>query len=59
MHKTSSYTFRLWGTTHFRSIQKDTPHKIILGIIPFRGPKTNSRDNKKNFDKEKIDRQLP
>ena len=29
MHKTSSYTFRIWGTTNFRSIQKhmDMPYK--------------------------------
>ena len=51
MHKTSSHTFRLWRTTNIRSIQEHTPHKIILGIIPHRGPRTSSTDNKKNIDK--------
>ena len=53
MHKTSSYTFRVWGTTDFRSIQKHTPHKIILGIVSHRRLKTSSRDSKKNNNKRK------
>ena len=47
MNKTSSYTFRLWETTNSRNIQKHTPHKIILGIIPHRGHKTSGRDSTK------------
>ena len=58
MHKTCSYTFRLWGTTDFRSIQKHTPHKTVLGILSHRRPKTSGRESKKILTKEKIDRQL-
>ena len=36
MHKTGSCTFRLWGTTNFRDIQKYAPHKIIY-ILNFLG----------------------
>ena len=57
MHKTSSYTFQLRGTTDFRSIQKYTPHKNVLGITSHRGPKTSGRNSEKNVNKRK-DRQL-
>ena len=57
MHKTSSYTFRLWGTTTLRSIQKHTPYRIILGTISYRWFKASSRNSKKNTNKRK-DRKL-
>ena len=57
MHKTSTYTFRIWGTTNFGSIQEHTSYKIVLGIISHRGLKTSSRNYKKNIDWRKIDSQ--
>ena len=47
----SSSTFRLWGTTTFRGIQKHTAHKIILDTVSYRRPQASSR-------KEKLDKQL-
>ena len=53
MHKTGSYTFRLWRTTKFRGIQKHTSYKIILGIISYGWFKTSSRNSKKNTNERK------
>ena len=50
----SSYMFRLWGATNFRSIQKHTPYKILLGIIYLRQAVKTA---KKNINKRK-DRKL-
>ena len=47
MYKTSSHTYRLWGTTNIRSVEEHTLYKIILGIIPHRRPKARSRDSEK------------
>ena len=40
-------------TTAFRSFQKHTPDKILLGIISHRRPKTTGRDSEKNISKRK------
>ena len=58
MHEASSYTFRLWGTTNFRSIQKDSPYKIALGNISYRWFKKEVETAKRILIKEKINRQL-
>ena len=58
MYKTSSYTFRLWGTTNLRCIQKHTFHKIILGIIPIEDLRQAVETAKRILMKEKIDIQL-
>ena len=57
MHKTSGYTFRLWVTTDFRSIQKHTPHQIVLGTISLEDLR-KAAETKYLLRKEKIDRQL-
>ena len=50
MNKTSSDSFRLWGTTNSQSIQKHTSHKIILDNVSHGRPKTSSRNSKENID---------
>ena len=34
MHKTGSYTFRLWRTTNFRGIQNTLPTKLYWVLFP-------------------------
>ena len=36
MHKTGSYTIRLWRTTGVKRFSKNTSYKIILGTIPYK-----------------------
>ena len=58
MHKTSSYTLSLWGTTNFRGVQKYMPYKITLGTIPIDDLRQVVETAKRILTKEKIDRQL-
>ena len=58
MHKTSNYTFRLWGATHFRSIQKHTPYKLYWVLFPIDNLRQAVETVKRILTKEKIDRQL-
>ena len=53
-----SCTFRLWRTTNFRGIQKNTSYKIICVLFPIDDLRQIIEKNKKNTNKEKIDRQL-
>ena len=57
MHKTGSYTFRLWRTANFRGIEKHTSYKITLGIISYQYLR-QVVERAKNMMKGKIDRQL-
>ena len=58
MHKTSSYTFKLWGATHFRGIQKKLPSKLYWVLFPIEDFRLAVETAKRILTKEKIDRQL-
>ena len=59
MHNTGNYTFRLRGTTNFRSIQKHTSYKMIYWVLfPKDDLKQVVEMAKQILTKEKIDRQL-
>ena len=58
MHKTGTYTVRLWGTTNFRNIQKHTSNKIILVLFPIEDLRQVVETAKRILTKEKINRQL-
>ena len=58
MHKTGSYTFRLWGTTNFRSIPNTLPTKLYWVLFPIDDLRQAVETVKRILTKEKIDRQL-
>ena len=58
MYKTSSYTFRLWRTTDFRSTQNTLPTKLYWAFFPIENPRQVVETAKIILTKEKLDRQL-
>ena len=57
MYKTSSYTFRLWGTTNFRSVQNTLLAKLYGVLFPIDVLRQAVETAKRILTKEKIDRQ--
>ena len=51
MHQTGSSTFRLWGTSNFRFIQKTHSQQDCIGY--YRESKTSSRDSEKNINQKR------
>ena len=58
MHKMGSYSFRLWGTTNFRSIQKKLCTKLYWILFPIEDLRQAVETVQGILTKEKIDRQL-
>ena len=58
MQKTSSFTFRLRGTTNFRSIQNILPTKICWVLFPIDDLRQAVETGRRIFTKDMIDRQL-
>ena len=54
----STHGIRLWGTTKFGSIQKHTPHKIVLDLFPIEDLRQAVETAKSILTKEKFDKQL-
>ena len=58
MHKTSSCTLRLWGTSNFRGIQTHSPYKLYWVLFSIENLRQVVETVKRIFTKEKVDRQL-
>ena len=57
MHKTSSYTFRLWGTTNLEVFKNTYPTKLHWVLFPIDDLRQEVETAKRILPKEKVDRQ--
>ena len=58
MHKTGSYTFRIWKTTVLRGIQNTLPSKLYWVLFPIDDLRQVVETAKRILMREKIDIQL-
>ena len=56
MHKTGSYTLRLWRTKNSRSIQKHPSYKLYWVLFPIEDLRQEPETAKRILTKGKIDR---